>query len=356
MVTSSHNRPGSPSSPAGSTLSPEPGGARNAAGRSAPPSPASLGLPFRRRAGIWIKKRGAAPYLLLLPATAVIAALILYPAVQIGLFSFQDYGLMQISGVLPAQWVGWANYSQILHDHEFWVSLKISLYFAVIVVPLTLIVGTLVGLLLERLGPKMRTFVSLSAILAWATPAVSASVIFAWLVSPDGGVVDWALAKLPSWLGGGAHWAGFSWTNAPLPAYTVLTVMLVWTGFPFIAVTVLAGLRTLPSELHEAARVDGAGPWRDFWQVTFPLLRPVFLVLALLSTIWDFGMFTQAYIINGQLGNPDQYNLGLYEYAQAFTQPPHYGLASAAAFVLTIILLIVTVGYVRAAVKQGALA
>jgi len=202
----------------------------------------------------------------------------------------------------------------------------------------------------------MRTFVSVSALLAWATPAVSASVIFVWLVDPDGGVADWALEKLPSWLGGGAHWAGFSWTNATLPAYTVLTVMLVWTGFPFIAVTVLAGLRTLPSELLEAARVDGAGPWRTFWKVTFPLLRPVFLVLALLSTIWDFGMFTQAYIVTGDLGNRDEYNLGLYEYSQAFTQPPHYGLASAAAFVLTIILLIVTVGYVRAAIKQGSLA
>ena len=151
-------------------------------------------------------------------------------------------------------------------------------------------------------------------------------------------------------------WAGFSWTNAPLPAYTVLTVMLVWTGFPFIAVTVLAGLRTLPSELLEAARVDGAGAWRIFWKVTFPLLRPIFLVLALLSTIWDFGMFTQAYIVTGNLGNRDEYNLGLYEYSQAFTQPPHYGLASAAAFVLTVILLIVTVGYVRAAIKQGSLA
>jgi N,N'-diacetylchitobiose transport system permease protein len=263
---------------------------------------------------------------------------------------------MQISGVLPAQWIGFSNYSQILHDPEFWRSLKTSLYFALVVVPLTMIVGTLVGQLLARLGPKMRTFVSVSALLAWATPAVSASVVFVWLVDPDGGVVDWALAKIPSWLGGGAHWAGFSWTNATLPAYTVLTVMLVWTGFPFIAVTVLAGLRTLPSELLEAARVDGAGPWRTFWKVTFPILRPVFLVLALLSTIWDFGMFTQAYIVTGDLGNRDEYNLGLYEYSQAFTQPPHYGLASAAAFVLTIILLIVTVGYVRAAIKQGSLA
>jgi ABC-type sugar transport system permease subunit len=352
MVTSSHSRPGTPS-PAGSTPGHEPDGSPKTTGRSVPPAPS---LSFRQHAGIWIRKRGLGPYLLLVPATAVIAALILWPAIQVGLFSFQNYGLPQISGVLPAQWIGFANYSQILHDPEFWSSLKISLYFAVAVVPLTLIVGTLVGLLLERLGPKMRTFVSVSAILAWATPAVSASVIFAWLVDPDGGVVDWALEKLPSWLGGGGSWAGFSWTNAPVPAYTVLTVMLVWTGFPFIAITVLAGLRTLPPELHEAARVDGAGPWRDFWKVTFPMLRPVFLVLALLSTIWDFGMFTQAYIVTGELGNRDEYNLGLYEYSQAFTQPPHYGLASAAAFVLTIILLIVTVGYVRAAIKQGAFA
>jgi N,N'-diacetylchitobiose transport system permease protein len=353
MVTSSHSRPGT-TSPVGSTPpGHEPDGSRNTTDRSVRSAPS---LSFRQRTGIWIKKRGVGPYLLLLPATAVIAALILWPAVQVGLFSFQNYGLMQISGVLPAQWIGFANYSQILHDPEFWSSLRISLYFAAVVVPLTLILGTLVGLLLERLGPRMRTFVSVSAILAWATPAVSASVIFAWLVDPDGGVVDWALSKLPSWLGGGAHWSGYSWTNAALPAYAVLTVMLVWTGFPFIAVTVLAGLRTVPSELHEAARVDGAGPWRDFWKVTFPLLRPIFLVLALLSTIWDFGMFTQAYIVTGNLGNRDEYNLGLYEYSQAFTQPPHYGLASAAAFVLTIILLIVTVGYVRAAIKQGALA
>jgi ABC-type sugar transport system permease subunit len=353
MVTSSQNRPGS-HSPAGSTpQGPEYSGPGDTTTRSGSPG---SGWSVRQRAGIWIRKRGAGPYLLLLPATAVIGALILWPAIQVGLFSFQDYGLLQISGVLPSQWVGFANYSQILHDPEFWQSLKTSVYFALVVVPLTMIAGTLVGLLLVRLGPKMRTFVSVSALLAWATPAVSASVIFVWLVDPDGGVVDWALGKLPSWLGGGAHWAGFSWTNATLPAYTVLTVMLIWTGFPFISVTVLAGLRTLPSELLEAARVDGAGPWRTFWKVTFPLLRPVFLVLALLSTIWDFGMFTQAYIVTGDLGNRDEYNLGLYEYSQAFTQPPHYGLASAAAFVLTIILLIVTVGYVRAAIKQGSLA
>ena len=291
----------------------------------------------------------------MLPSAAVIAALLLWPTIQIAVFSFQNYGLPQVVASEPAQWVGLGNYLQILHDPEFWLSLRITVIFAAVVVPLTLTVGTLVGLLLSRLGRKMATFVSSVAMLAWATPAVSASVIFVWLADPDGGVVDWFLTKLPPWLGGGAHWAGFSWTNAALPAYTLLTVLLVWTGFPFIAVAVLAGLRTIPAELHESARVDGAGPWRMFWRVTYPLLKPIFLVLLLLSIIWDFGVFTQVYIVIGGLGNRDEFNLGLYEYSRAFTQPPGYGIASALAFILTIVLLIITVGYVRASVRQGAI-
>ena len=131
--------------------------------------------------------------------------------------------------------------------------------------------------------------------------------------------------------------------------------MVVWLGFPFIAVTVLAGLRTIPTELFESARVDGAGPWRIFWRVTYPLMRPIFQVLFLLSVIWDFGVFTQVFIIIGELGQRDEYNLGIYEYATAFTLPPAYGLASALAFILTIILLVITVGYVRASVREGAL-
>jgi N,N'-diacetylchitobiose transport system permease protein len=221
-------------------------------------------------------------------------------------------------------------------------------------VPLTLVVGTLVGLLLSKLGPRMRTFVSSVSILAWATPAVSASVIFMWLADPNGGVVDWFLTKLPSWLGGGAHWAGYSWTNAAVPAYTLIITIVVWTSFPFIAVSVLAGLRTIPAELHESARVDGAGPWRIFWRITYPVLKPLFLVLLLLSIIWDFGIFTQVYIVTGT-GNRDEYNLGMYAYTQAFSQPPFFSVGAALAFILTLILLIITVGYVRSSVRQGAI-
>jgi N,N'-diacetylchitobiose transport system permease protein len=337
MVRTAHGQPGSVSDPAGR-----------------PPRPAPT-PGFRQRSAQWIRRHRVAPYLLLLPSLALIAALVLWPTAQIAELSFQNYGLPQLDGTVPTQWVGLGNYSQILHDPEFWLSLRLSVLSAAVMVPLTLVVGTLVGLLLNRLGPRMRTFVASVATLAWATPTVSASVIFVWLATPDGGVVDWLLAKLPSWLDGGAHWSGFSWTNSALPAYTLLTVLVVWTGFPFIAISVLAGLRTIPSELHESALVDGAGPWRIFWRITYPLLQPIFRVLFLLSIIWDFGVFTQVYIVIGELGQRDMYNLGIYEYATAFQLPPAYGLASALAFILTIILLIITVGYVRASVRQGAL-
>jgi ABC-type sugar transport system permease subunit len=303
---------------------------------------------FRGRAGV--------PYLLLLPSAVAIGLLLVWPAIQLGLFSFQNYGLGQLSGAEPTQWVGLSNYRSVLSDPEFWSSLRISVLFSIVVVPLTLLTGTLVGLLLNRLGKRMAAFVSTAALLAWAMPAVSASVIFVWLFDPDGGLADWLLARLPGWLGGGAHWTGFSWTNAALPAYTLITLLVVWQSFPFIAVSVLAGLKTIPAELIDAAHVDGAGAWRVFWRVRFPLLKPIFLVLLLLSVIWDFGIFTQAYLVTGQLGNRDEYNLGIYAYDRAFTMPPTYGVASALGLILTAVLLLVTVGYVRASVKSGAVA
>ena len=317
------------------------------------------GAPRGKREGARRSPRGKAarfltPYLLLLPSAVAIGLLLIWPAIQLGVLSFQNYGLPQLSGAEGTQWAGWANFSSILSDPEFWSSLRISVLFAVVVVPLTLLAGTLVGLLLNRLGPKMATFVSTSALVAWATPAVSASVIFVWIFDPDGGVVDWLLTHLPGWLGGGAHWNGFSWTNAPLPAYTLLTLLIVWQSFPFIAVSVLAGLKTIPEELLDAARVDGAGPWRVFWSVRYPLLKPVFLVLLLLSVIWDFGIFTQAFLVTGELGNRDEFNLGIYAYDKAFTMPPAYGVASALALILTVVLLLITVGYVRASVRSGA--
>jgi N,N'-diacetylchitobiose transport system permease protein len=304
----------------------------------------------------FVRRHRLAPYLLLGPGLAGIAVVLLWPLIQVALYSFQDYGLPQITGAQPTQWVGLANFSTTFADSEFWLSLRTTVAFAVVAVPLTLVAGTLVGVLLHRLGKKMAAFVSTAALLAWATPPVSASVLFYWLFNPDGGLVDWTLSKLPHWLVGSTDWAGFNWTTSgALPAYTVLVILVVWQAFPFVAVTVLAGLKTVPAELYEAARVDGASPTRVFRKITYPLLKPIFLVLLLLSVIWDFNVFTQSYILTGGLGNRDEFNLSLYIYDKAFTFPPSYGLGGALALIFTVILLVVTVGYVRASVRHGAL-
>ena len=304
----------------------------------------------------FVRRHRLAPYLLLAPGLAGIAVVLLWPLVQVALYSFQNYGLPQITGAQPTQWVGLGNFSTTFADPEFWLSLRTTVLFAAVVVPLTLVTGTLVGLLLHRLGKKMAAFVSTAALLAWATPPVAASVLFYWLFNPDGGLVDWTLSKLPNWLVGSTDWAGFNWTTTgALSAYAVMTILVVWQSFPFIAVTVLAGLKTVPAELYEAARVDGATPFRVFWRITYPLLKPIFLVLLLLSVIWDFNVFAQSYLLTGFPGNRDEFNLSLYIYDKAFQFPPSYGLGGALALIFTLILLVVTVGYVRASVRQGAL-
>jgi N,N'-diacetylchitobiose transport system permease protein len=318
------------------------------------------GLAARRGGGgslaAFVRRHRLAPFLLIAPALAGIALVLLWPLVQVVIYSFQNFGLPQITGAEPTQWVGLSNFTTTFGDPEFWLSLRITVLFALVAVPATLIIGTGVGLLLNRLGNKMAAFVSTTALLAWATPPVAASMIFYLLFSPDGGVVDWALSKLPHWLVGSTNWAQFNWTTTgALPAYTVLAILVVWQSFPFIAVTVLAGLKTVPAELYEAARVDGASARRMFWKITYPLLKPIFLVLLLLSVIWDFNVFTQTYLLTGGLGNRDEFNLSLYIYDKAFTFPPSYSLGGALALIFTLILLVVTVGYVRASVRQGAL-
>jgi N,N'-diacetylchitobiose transport system permease protein len=198
----------------------------------------------------------------------------------------------------------------------------------------------------------MAKLVAGGVMVAWATPPITAAVIYSWLFGSTGGLVNWSLDLLPDWLVGGS-WKDFNWFDRPLPTYTVLTVCVVWQSFPFIAVCVLAGLKSVSGELYEAARVDGCGPWRTFWKITFPLLRPIFMVLLVLSIIWDFKVFTQLFVMSG-LANRDAFNLSLYAYSEAFGQlNPKLGLGSAVAAVLTVILLIVTAGYVRVMVRQG---
>ncbi|MEV4574616.1 sugar ABC transporter permease [Nonomuraea jabiensis] len=328
-----------------STLAPRGGGRASTPGRRrSHRPPRASGLPA------W-----SIPYVLLIPGLLVIGALLLWPLIQMVIISFQKVGLVQISGKKPATWVGLENFTKVFENDIFWSSLRNTVAFAVIAVPLTLILGTAVGVLLHRLGKKMSLFVIIGIMFAWAVPPVAQGVIWRWLFDAERGIVNWALNLLPDWLSnalfGRADWTGEPWLNDAWSIYMVLIICVVWAGFPFIAVSVLAGLKGIPAELYEAAKVDGSGPWRTFRKITFPLLKPVFAVLTVLSIIWDFKVFAQLYVLAGTT-NREAYNLSMYAVTEAFKAPPKMGSGAAIAVVLTVILLIVTAAYIRQMFKQ----
>ncbi|GAB2461798.1 carbohydrate ABC transporter permease [Streptosporangium sandarakinum] len=297
----------------------------------------------------------AVPYVLLAPGLLVIAGLLLYPLGQMIFISFQKVGIPQINGKKPATWEGWDNYTRVLDNEIFWSSLRNTLVFAAITVTLTLVLGTAVGTLLNRLGKKMSTFVVIGIMSAWAVPPVAQGVIWRWLFDADAGMINWALNLLPDGLSellfGRSDWTGEPWLNDAFTIYLVLIVCVLWSSFPFVAVSVLAGLRGIPAELYEAARVDGATPWRIFRKITFPLLKPVFSVLTILSIIWDFKVFSQLYVLMGGPNNREAFNLSLFSFAEAFRSPPKMGVGAAIAVILTLILLVVTAVYIRQIVK-----
>jgi N,N'-diacetylchitobiose transport system permease protein len=294
--------------------------------------------------------RAARPWLLLAPALLVMGGLLLYPLVRVVVISLQDFGLRQlVSG--RTNWVGLDNYAELLGNGDLWRTvLPNTVLFALVAVALTVVVGTLVALLLARLHPVTRGIVTTAIMLAWAIPAVTGTYVWVFLFAPGDGLAVQALDAL-----GLADAATANPFASSISFYAVAALNVVHHGFPFVALTVLAGLLTVPQEITEAAIVDGAGAWRRFRSVTFPMLRPVFAVVTVLSTIWDFKVFTQIYLMPGGDGvNRGVLNLGTWSYVESFAQN-RYGLGAAIAVLLTVLLLVITVAYLRLLFKEDEL-
>ncbi|WP_433701978.1 carbohydrate ABC transporter permease [Nocardiopsis sp. CA-288880] len=295
-------------------------------------------------------RRTLLPWVLLAPALTVIGLLLLFPLGRILWLSFRDFKLRNLmSG--ESDFIGLDNYVALLTDPYLWqVAMVNTVVFAVVAVLATIVVGTLVALLLSTLSTVPRLIVVSCIMVAWAMPAVSGTYVWVWIFDVDNGVVAQALTSL-----GLLDPSGHNWFADRLFFYAIVTLNVVHGGFPFVAVTVLAGLLTVPAELHEAARIDGAGAWKRFWHVTFPVLRPVFAVVTVLSTIWDFKVFAQIYLMpGGDVGGSDMLNLGVWSYVRSFGHND-YGLGAAIAVLLTLLLLVVTVVYLRALFREDGL-
>ncbi|TDQ52109.1 carbohydrate ABC transporter permease [Actinorugispora endophytica] len=326
--------------PPGPDRHPKPGG------RGVRPAP----VPLTRRI-----TRSLPPYALIAPAVVVLGVVLLWPMLQMVWNSLHSYTIRHLMPAGPdPEWNDFAHYRTLLTDPYFWSVLGKTVLVCVTMVVCTIVLGTLVGLLLNRLPKAFSTFVAVGTMLAWATPAISASLVFRWLFFPERGFANHVLDALPDLLVG-SGWLRYNWFLDEGPLFTLLVLVVVWQGFPFVAMTVLAGLKSIPYELYEAARMDGASAWRSFWAVTVPILRPLFALIVVLQIIWDLRVFTQLYILTGSsFANPDAYLLSYYVYQQGFNaSPANFGLGSAIAVVMTVLVLGITVYYLRVMIRQG---
>lgn len=270
-----------------------------------------------------------------LPAVLLVAALVAYPvgyAIWLSLLDKHSF--------FPGErWVGLGNYVQILQDEEFWASLHRGIVYAAGTTALQLVLGIAAALVLHE-AFRGRTLVRALVLFPYMIPTIVAVIVWRWLLNETYGLVDhllvaWRLVRQPIvWLG----------TDHVM---TSLIAMSVWQFTPFVIVSVLARLQTVPLELYEAARVDGASAWARFRYITLPQLRAVLFVVVLLRSIWMFTKFDTVWLWGEGAGAGREIRtLPVYTYMRTFT---YYqaGYGAALAVIMFLMLMVTTLLYFR---------
>ena len=298
-------------------------------------------LTRRRLAG------GAVPYGLTLPVVAVLGAILGYPIYELIRLSLEKYTLFELIQH-HGTYIGLHNFGTVLHDAVFWHTLLRTVIFTVANVALTIVLGTLIALLLVRVSTWVRLLLTAGLVLVWAMPPVVAVQVWSWMTNSQNGVVNYILTELH--LG---NYFQHDWYASTFSQYSMLTTLIVWGAIPFVAITIYAALAQVPHELLEAAQIDGARAWRIFKDVTLPVLTPVLLILTSLSIIWDFGAFTQPYLLIGPGHQaPSNYLMSIYLYVKGYGDTD-FGIGAAISILMLAIVAVLSVVYVRRMLRVG---
>jgi multiple sugar transport system permease protein len=287
-------------------------------------------------------RRDAGPFPFLLPALLVTAAVILYPALQTVWLALHHFVLFDPGSL---RFVGLGHFAAILRDELFWVSLSNSLIWVSVAVGLQFALGLVTALLLNQ------TFVGRSAaralvVVPWALPSVIIGLMWTWMYDLNLGVINDLLMRA-GWID-----APVAWLAQPGTALGAVILALVWQGFPFFAVMILAGLQTIPAEHYEAAEVDGATRWQMFRFVTLPALGEVIATALLLRIIWVANSLDVILVMTGGGPGYATHTLPLYAFLKAYSAM-EFGYASALSLVLTLLLIGAVAFYVRRAARQA---
>jgi multiple sugar transport system permease protein len=281
-------------------------------------SPGKRPISLARREALWA-------YAFIAPWTIGFIIFTIGPMLASLFFSFTDYNIVD-----TPHWIGITNYVNLFQDNLFWHALGVTFKFAVVALPLGLVFSYMIAVLLNSkiAGINIwRTIYFLPSVIA----GVAVALLWARIFDPKFGILNPLLEKIgiqgPGWLSD-PHWA-----------ISALVIMSLW-GVGGNVIIYLAGLQGVPTDLYDAAKVDGATGWQRFWYVTLPMTTPVIFYNLVLGLIGTFQYFTEVYVLTNGTGSPARstlfYNLYLYQNAFKYF---HMGYASTMAWVLFIIVL-----------------
>ena len=262
------------------------------------------------------------------PSLILVCFVTLYPALYAVYLSL--HRRLPIFGI--SRFAGLGNYLFLVEDERFWNAFWNTLYFTGSSVFLELLCGFGVAILLNRTFP-MRGLVRAVVLIPWATPTVVSARMWEWMYNSDFGLFNYLIGAKVNWLG------------SPFWAMNAAVFMDVWKTTPFVAILLLAGLQTIPKELYQAARVDGAGPLDVFRRITLPLLMPAIVVVLLFRTLDAFRVFDAVYVLTGGGPANTTETLSIYAYKVLF-QTLQFGYGSTLAVVVFFSVGLISLFYV----------
>jgi len=273
-----------------------------------------------------------APYAFVSPFFIVFAIFGLFPLIYTLWVSLHDWSLL--AG--DQGFVGFANYRELAQDADFWRALTNTIGIFVLATIPQLILATVLAQVLNS-NLRGRTFWRMGVLLPNVTSVAAVGIIFGLIFARDYGIVNWALGQVGI---GAIDWQGHRWSS-----WLAISIMVDWRWTGYNALILLASLQAVPKELYEAARIDGASAWRQFWSITVPMLRPTIIFVSIVATIGGIQLFTEPLLFGSGVnaiagGTTGQFQtVAMYLVQQAFTGQ-RFGYASTVAWVLFLLIAV----------------
>jgi len=281
-----------------------------------------------------MKTEARAAMFLLSPALILLTLFFFIPVVGGFVLSLTDYDIYSVGDVANTRIVGGANYATLLHSPLFWRALTNTLYFSLVGGPLTIAVALAAALLLNAKLARFKAFFRTIYFAPVVTTIVGVAVVWRYVYHARVGLLNRLLDAVGI--------AGPDWLGDPRWAMPALILLAIWRGFGYAMVIFLAGLQNVPDELYEAARIDGASEWRQFWSVTVPQLGPTFVFVGIVTAIGFLQVFAEPYVMTPD-GGPLNATLTIVMlmYREGFRWW-NMGYAAAVAFILFALMLLAT--------------